>query len=61
MLKPNPASAEGIDLDALFAGVAPLRRIGLAVSGGPDSLALMLLVSFWLQPLCWGWRWKASA
>jgi tRNA(Ile)-lysidine synthase len=35
-----PAS---IDVDALFAPLDDYRRVGLAVSGGPDSLALMLL------------------
>lgn len=33
----------GIDADALFAPLAGYRLLGLAVSGGPDSLALMLL------------------
>jgi len=33
-----------IDVDALFAPLEDYRRLGLAVSGGPDSLALMLLV-----------------
>jgi len=39
---PEPALVErfSCDLDAL---IAPDRRIGIAVSGGPDSLALLLL------------------
>ncbi len=44
MLKPNPIRLDGVDLAALFAGVAGFKKIGLAVSGGPDSLALLLLV-----------------
>lgn len=36
------------DLDALFALLAPFKRAVLAVSGGPDSMALMLLVSRWV-------------
>jgi tRNA(Ile)-lysidine synthase len=35
------------DPAALFAPLAGLRRVGLAVSGGPDSLALMLLYDGW--------------
>src|SRR4051794_28920400 len=41
---PEPALAERFarDLDAL---IAPDARIGIAVSGGPDSLALLLLAA----------------
>lgn len=35
------------ELAGLFAGVAGLRRVGLAVSGGPDSTALMHLFARW--------------
>ena len=35
------------EADALFARLAPVPRLALAVSGGPDSLALMLLVARW--------------
>ncbi|KQW78244.1 hypothetical protein ASC89_15760 [Devosia sp. Root413D1] len=34
---------ELIDSEAIFAPLAEFRRVGLAVSGGPDSLALLLL------------------
>lgn len=36
---------QALDPERLFAPLAPYRRIGLAVSGGPDSLALMLLAA----------------
>lgn len=36
---------ELIDSGAVFAPLAEFRRIGLAVSGGPDSLALLLLAA----------------
>ncbi|HVY50086.1 MAG TPA: tRNA lysidine(34) synthetase TilS, partial [Devosia sp.] len=36
-----------LDTETLFAPVAREERIALAVSGGPDSLALMLLASRW--------------
>ena len=35
------------ELDALFAPVVAARTVGLAVSGGADSLALMLLAQRW--------------
>lgn len=38
-------SGELIDSDAIFAPLAEFQRLGLAVSGGPDSLALMLLAA----------------
>ena len=38
-----------IDTEARFAPLLERRGIGLAVSGGPDSFALMLLVAGWKQ------------
>jgi tRNA(Ile)-lysidine synthase len=34
-----------IDSEAIFTPLAEFRRVGLAVSGGPDSLALLLLAA----------------
>ena len=43
----TPSLDDAAGLDALFAGVADQAAIGLAVSGGADSLALMLLAQRW--------------
>ncbi len=41
--------APGIDLGAMFGAFADRRQIALAVSGGADSLALMLLAGRWRE------------
>ena len=37
------------EIDALFTSLAGYDKLGLAVSGGPDSLALMLLAARWAR------------
>jgi tRNA(Ile)-lysidine synthase len=41
------AGAAALDAEALFAPLAPCPALLLAVSGGPDSTALMLLAARW--------------
>jgi tRNA(Ile)-lysidine synthase len=42
---PRVSGAHAIDPHTLFAPLSEFRRVALAVSGGPDSLALMLLAA----------------
>lgn len=44
-----PAGETRPDLTALFAPLAGHARIGAAVSGGPDSVALMLMLADWAK------------
>ncbi len=47
MLTSAPDRSGGLDADRLFASLAAHDTIGLAVSGGPDSLGLMALYAAW--------------
>jgi tRNA(Ile)-lysidine synthase len=48
---PVPAGFDGAELGRLFTGFNQYERIALAVSGGADSTALMLLARRWLDTL----------
>ena len=54
MLKHSEPGFSQEELCTLFAPVADMKRIGLSVSGGADSLALMVLVHRWLNGLSKG-------
>jgi tRNA(Ile)-lysidine synthase len=47
MKRPPAPAAEGLDPERLFKPLAGARGLILAVSGGPDSTALMVLASRW--------------
>ncbi len=46
---PVEAAFAAEELGRLFAPLSPLARVGIAVSGGPDSTALMLLAHAWAE------------
>lgn len=45
----SPQTISSAERDTLFAGLEDASHVGLAVSGGADSLALMYLAHGWLQ------------
>lgn len=49
MLKSRLDPLEGLDPATLFKPVSGETKIGLAVSGGPDSLALMVIYAAWRE------------
>jgi tRNA(Ile)-lysidine synthase len=49
--KKDSASVAGIELKSLFANLSSASAIVLAVSGGPDSTALMVLAARWRKTL----------
>ena len=50
---PELVSRFAADLDALL---SPQTKLGVAVSGGPDSLALVLLAESFGREVWWLWR-----
>lgn len=49
MLKNLPDPLGGLEPETLFKPISSHKIIGLAVSGGPDSLALMVLYAAWRE------------
>lgn len=48
-MRADPVAAGSAELDRLTAGIAPGAAIGVAVSGGSDSTALLLISAVWAE------------
>ena len=49
MLNTSAAAADLFSLNELFSGLAGCTRVAVAVSGGSDSMALLMLASDWVK------------